>query len=98
LCACVPSRRQSAWFDGLEDSFRHFNGVPRDVLLDNARALVEPHDGQTREVRFNEQFKAFAKHWGFRARACAAYRARANGKDQRGVGYCRGGWSARRCR
>jgi hypothetical protein len=27
---------------------------PREVLLDNARALVEHHDATTREVRFNE--------------------------------------------
>ncbi len=79
--------RQSAWFDGLEGGFRHFNGVPREVLLDNARALVEHHDAQTREVRFNERLKAFAKYWEFRPRACAPYRARTKGKDERGVGY-----------
>ncbi|HTB47948.1 MAG TPA: IS21 family transposase [Acetobacteraceae bacterium] len=79
--------RQSAWLDGLEGAFRHCNGVPREVLLDNARALVEHHDAQTREVRFNERLKAFAKHWGFRACACAPYRARTKGKDERGVGY-----------
>jgi transposase len=79
--------RQSAWFDGLEGSFRHINGVPREVLLDNARALVERHDVQTREVRFNERLRAFARHWGFRPRACAPYRARTKGKDERGVGY-----------
>jgi transposase len=79
--------RQSAWFDGLEGSFRHFNGVPQEVLLDNPRALVEHHDAQTREVRFNERFKSFAKHWGFRPRACAPYRARTKGKDESGVKY-----------
>ena len=30
---------------------------------------------------------AFARHWGFRIRACAPYRARTKGKDERGVGY-----------
>jgi transposase len=29
--------RQSAWFDGIEAAFRHFGGVPEEVLLDNAR-------------------------------------------------------------
>ena len=32
--------RQSAWLDGIEAAFRHFGGVPEEVLLDNARALV----------------------------------------------------------
>ena len=79
--------RQSAWFDGLEGAFRHFGGVPREVLLDNARALVDHHDAATREVRFNERLHTFARYWGVRPRACAPYRARTKGKDERGVGY-----------
>ena len=36
---------------------------------------------------FNDKLKAFAKHWGFRPRACAPYRARTKGKTENGVGY-----------
>ena len=79
--------RQSAWFDGIEGAFEHFGGIPQEVLLDNARALVEHHDPVTREVRFNRRFHAFARYWGFAPRACAPYRARTKGKDERGVGY-----------
>src|SRR5690606_22865284 len=79
--------RQSAWFDGIEAAFAHFGGVPRELLFDNARALVEQHDAATREVRFNGRLHAFARYWGFRPRACAPYRARTKGKDERGVGY-----------
>jgi transposase len=82
--------RQSAWLDGLEAAFRYFGGMPSEVLLDNARALVEHHDPATREVRFNERLLAFARYWGFRPRACAPYRARTKGKDERGVGYVKG--------
>jgi len=35
--------RQSAWLQGLEDTFRHFGGVPHELLLDNAKALVDDH-------------------------------------------------------
>ena len=79
--------RQSAWFDGVEGAFAHFDGAPREVLLDNARALVDRHDAATREVRFNERLLAFARYWGFTPRACAPFRARTKGKDERGVGY-----------
>lgn len=79
--------RQSAWLDGLEAAFAHFGGVPQEVLLDNARALVDHHDAATREVRFNARLRAFATYWDFRPRACAPYRARTKGKDERGVGY-----------
>jgi transposase len=57
------------------------------VLLDNDRGLVARHDRVTREVEFNARLHAFAKHWGFRPHACAPYRARTKGKDERGVGY-----------
>ncbi len=73
--------RQSAWFDGLEGAFRRFGGTPREVLLDNARALVVHHDAVTREVLFNERLLAFARHWDVRVRACAPYRARTKGKS-----------------
>jgi Mu transposase-like protein/DDE family transposase len=61
--------------------------VSREVLLDNARALVTAHDIETRTVVFNEKLLAFARHWGFRPKACAPYRARTKGKTERGVGY-----------
>jgi transposase len=82
--------RQSAWFDGIEGTFAYFDGVPQEVLLDNARALVTEHDAATREVQFNTRLQEFAKYWGFKPRACAPYRARTKGKDERGVGYVKG--------
>ncbi len=85
--AVFDHERQSAWLDGLERAFRHFGGVPEEVLLDNTRALVDEHDRTTRVVTFNNRFLAFARYWGFQPRACAPYRARTKGKDERGVGY-----------
>lgn len=38
-------------------------------------------------MTFNATFLAFARHWGFRPRACAPYRARTKGKTESGVGY-----------
>ena len=79
--------RQESWFAGLESSFLHFGGIPTEVLFDNDRGLVQRHDVETREVEFNARLRAFARHWGFRPRACFPYRARTKGKDERGVGY-----------
>jgi transposase len=81
------NERQENWFAGLEGAFRRFDGVTEEVLFDNDRGLVTHHDPVTREVEFNARLRAFAKHWGFRPRACAPYRARTKGKDERGVGY-----------
>lgn len=85
--AVFRHERQAAWFDGIESAFRHFGGRPRELLLDNAKALVTEHNAQTREVRFNERFHAFCRHWDVMPKACAPYRARTKGKDERGVGY-----------
>jgi transposase len=65
------NERQESWFSGLEGAFRHFGGIAEEVLLDNDRGLVAHHDRLTREVEFNARLHAFAKHWGFRPRACA---------------------------
>lgn len=79
-------QRQSVWLQGLEGAFRHFGGTTREVLVDNARALVNEHDAQTREVAFHDRFQAFCRYWGVTPRACARYSARTKSKDERGVG------------
>jgi transposase len=73
-------------FAGLESAFTTFAGVPEEVLMDDPRALVVHHDAVSRSVQFNDKLIAFAKHWGFRPRACQ-YRARTKGKTESGVGY-----------
>src|SRR5690606_38618747 len=79
--------RQSAWFAGIEAAFAHFGGRPQTLLIDNAKALVDKHDTQTRQVRLNSRFEAFCRHWDIVARACAPFRARTKGKTENGVGY-----------
>ena len=44
----------------------------------------------SREVVLNPKLHAFARHWGFQVQACAPYRPRTKGKDERGVGYVTG--------
>jgi hypothetical protein len=48
---------------------------------------VHKHNVHTREIIFNERFGSFCRYWGVTPRACAPYRARTKGKDERGVGY-----------
>lgn len=81
------NERQGNWLDCMEQAFHRFGGVPAQVLVDNARALVSVHDAETREVVFAERFSQFASYWGFKPRACAPYRARTKGKDESGVRY-----------
>ena len=87
--------RQVNWLLAMEEAFRHWRGVPAQVLFDNARALVKEHDPARQLLVYrcaeacvyNERLDAFALYWGFIPKACRPYRARTKGKDERGVGY-----------
>lgn len=77
-------------FTGLEEAFRFFGGVPREVLFDQMKAVI------TADLRLmggalvvNEEFLRFALHWGFRPRACRPYRAQTKGKVERPIRYLR---------
>ncbi|SRR6266581_758313 len=81
------SQRQDDWREGLAGAFRHFGGVPRALLLDNAGALVVGRDRAAGTARLHPAFEAFCRDWGVDARVCQPYRARTKGKTESGVGY-----------
>lgn len=77
-------------FLGLEEAFAYFGGVPRELLFDQMKAVISS------DLRFlggqlvvNEEFLRFSNHWGFRPRACRAYRAQTKGKVERPIAYVR---------
>lgn len=77
-------------FAGLEEAFRYFGGLTRELLFDQMKAVI------TADLRLlggqlvvNEEFLRFAAHWGFRPRACRAYRAQTKGKVERPIRYVR---------
>lgn len=78
-------------FQGLEEAFAFFGGVPKELLFDQMRSVI------TKDLRLqggqlvvNEEFLRFASHWGFRPRACQPYRPETKGKVERPVRYLRG--------
>lgn len=80
-------QRQRHWLQALEEAFRHWGGVPEQVLVDNAKALITHHNPRAGELVINPVFAAFARHWGFKPKACWPNRPQTKGKDERGVGY-----------
>jgi transposase len=79
--------RQGEWLDGIASAFRHFGGVPLEVLGDNARCLVLGRNRETQTVTFHPAYVAFCRDWGVQPRACQPYRARTKGKTESGVKY-----------
>ena len=93
LLWCRFYRRQDmrTLFDGLEEAFRYFGGVPQELLFDQMKAVI------TRDLRLeggalvrNAELLRFAQHWDFTPRACRPYRAQTKGKVERPVRYLRG--------
>ena len=77
--------RQGEWLDGIASAFRHFGGVPQEVLGDNARCLVLARNRETQTVTFHPAYAAFCRDWDVQPRACRPYRARTKGKTESGV-------------
>jgi hypothetical protein len=81
------NERGDDWREGIAAAFRHFGGVPRMLLGDNARALVLGRDRATSTVSFHPAYLAFCRDWDIQPRACAPYRARTKGKTEAGVKF-----------
>ena len=81
------AERGDDWRQGIADAFRHFGGVVRVVLGDNAKALVVERDRATCTAHFHPAYLAFCRDWDVEPRACAPYRARTKGKIESGVKY-----------
>jgi transposase len=69
-------------------AFESLGGIARELVYDNLATAVADHDGNL--VRFNPQFLAFARQFGFIPRACHVASPWEKGKVERaGIGYLR---------
>jgi transposase len=89
------NQRQRNWLQALEEAFHFWGGIPEEVLVDNAKALITINNPKTGELVVNSNFAAFARHWGFTAKACWPNRPQTKGKDERG--RCLSGKMSARC-
>jgi transposase len=69
----------------LENSFRHFGGVPRTLVIDNLRAAVSRADWFDPDL--NPKVQAFCRHYPTVILPTRPYTPRHKGKVERGVGY-----------
>jgi transposase len=86
----VTDERVETLIAAHENAFLAFGGIPREVLYDNMRTVVVERHGYGRgRHRFHPGFLDFARHYGFRPRLCAPYRAQTKGKVERFIRYLR---------
>jgi transposase len=80
-----------AWLSGLRETFAYFGGVPKEVLFDNAGAIIIQRDAYGEgEHRWHPALRALADEYGFRPKVCRPYRAQTKGKVERFNGYLKG--------
>lgn len=73
-----------------EHAFEYFQGVPREVLYDNMRTVVQQRNAYGDGLhQFHPGLWDVAKQYGFTPRLCRPYRAKTKGKVERFIGYLR---------
>jgi transposase len=89
------SRRKHYWlsrdesqpsvFEALEAGFRHFGGVPKELLVDNAKVFVT--DARPTHFTWNRHFLELCGHYAVQPVACHPYRPQTKGKVERPFFY-----------
>lgn len=73
-----------------ENAFAYFQGVPKEVLYDNMKTVIQQRNAYGRGLhRFHPGLWDLAKQTGFNPRLCQPYRAKTKGKVERFIGYLR---------
>lgn len=78
------NERAPSWQQGLKEAFDYFGGVPKQVLCDNAKALIVERDAYgCGEHKLHCELFQMSKDYGFKLTACKPYRAKTKGKVER---------------
>jgi transposase len=74
------SKSQSVLLSFLTESFEVIGGVPRTVLTDNMKTVMDEPRTEFREGKVNERFYQFSKDMGFEVKPCIAGKPKTKGK------------------
>jgi transposase len=76
---------QASVFEALEAGFQHFGGVPKELLVDNAKVFVV--HAHPERFSWNARFLEFCGHYAVQPVACRPYWPRTKGKVERPFFY-----------
>ncbi|MDY0277903.1 MAG: IS21 family transposase, partial [Acholeplasma sp.] len=74
------NKDQDTLFSCLANGFQYFDGVPKEILFDNMRTVIDQSRTRYQEPVINNKFYHFSKDMGFEVRSCIAYRPQTKGK------------------
>lgn len=86
---------QEHFLSAHHNAFLFFGGVPSEVVVDNCKVAVQRHR-RGEEPTFNPRYLEFARHHGFRPRACNPLSPHEKGRVERAVGYVKNNFLAGR--
>ncbi len=81
------SQQQEYLHQGLLEAFTYFNGLPKEVLVDNMLTAVTERVGSI--IRFNEAFLEFLGRFSIAPRACTVRMPQEKGKVENAIKYIR---------
>src|SRR5690625_6825264 len=74
------SKSQSVLLSFLTESFEAIGGVPKTILVDNMKTVMDEPRTAYKEGKVNERFYQFAKDCGFEVKPCIAGRPQTKAK------------------
>lgn len=79
----IRDKSTSAVIEFLAEAFDYYGGVCHELVVDNAKCMIDSHDVKTGEVVINKQFEEFVKDYGFSLYVCKPYHPQTKGKVEK---------------
>jgi len=73
-------RNQDTLFQAMVNGFKYFEGVPKEIIFDNMRTVVDQSKTMYQKAVINDKFYQYSKDMGFEVWACRPYRPQTKGK------------------
>lgn len=81
----IANQKVEDLIKGLKDAFQYFQGVPKRIKVDNAKAAVIKN--KKYDLLLNQDFLEFSHHYGFVVKPCPPFKPNEKGKVENGVKY-----------
>ena len=73
-------RNQGTLMMAMINGFRYFEGIPKEIIFDNMKTVVDQSRTNYQDAVINETFYQFSKDMGFEVWSCRAFRPQTKGK------------------
>lgn len=75
-------KTQKTLFNCMNEAFKYFKGIPKEILFDNMRTVVDREHSRVGNVKLNSKFLQYSKDIGFNPQTCKIYRPQTKRKSR----------------